>query len=108
MNRDEAYKILYDQYDGTCKHSEEIVDILIDIIIENHTDKRDYRLDEIDRWNIYNPDSLHIVYTIITGDVGFDDNFNDEWVKYESAEVVVPIAEFAGRWRELQLKSIGI
>ena len=97
MTRNEAYKILYDQYDGSCNHSEEIIDILFDIVVFNHAGRKDYKLNNINRWNIYNPDSLHIVYTIQTdGDI------------FESNQIIVPISEFAARWRDRQLKSIGI
>ena len=120
MNRDEAYKILYHQEGpllvGSCNHSEEIIDILSDIILCEHVQfarngqkiVSNWRLDEVDRWNIYNPDSLHIVYTVEVADPGYDDNFNDEKSTFQSREVIVPIGKFASRWRDKQLKSIGV
>lgn len=109
MDRDEAYNILYK--DGKCNHDKDIVDILWDIVESKiheptlwtrNSGRINDNIDlvEIERWNIYNPDIIHIVYEVRINDTQFTNR--------ASSQVKVPISEFAKRYREYQLTELGI
>ena len=89
--------ILYN--DGGCNHSKKVIRIMEEIIKSHVLDFRNnQKLTKIDRWNIYQPDSLHIVYI-------YSDLKNDQLI---SSEVVCHISEFLNRWRHLKLDELGI
>jgi hypothetical protein len=96
MNRDEAYNILYKR-DGKCNRDEDILGILKDIIF-NHRKCDTENIAKIDRWNIYDPDCLHIVYTVRVN------RFAE--FSYDSHQAVVLISEFTTRYRDYQLNKV--
>ena len=98
MNRDTAYSILYK--DGSCNHDPIILDIFKEIIYKRHLGKVD--INDIDRWNIYFPDNIHLVYTL-----NIKRNFSKIYYP-ETYQHVFPISEFANKWRVIQLDKLEI
>lgn len=106
MDRDTAYSILYK--DGYCNKSPEIIEILDSIIKEicANTGTSYPPINSIDRWNIYNPSSIHIVYTtqshLQRGIVV------DGKALVDGRELICSISDFASKYRDYQLSKIGI
>lgn len=105
MNRDQAYKVLYDQTTGKCNHSPEIITILEEVIRGNsfhyNLSLKSNTINSIDRWNLYEPNQIHIVYTVKTHDIFVPNDIN-----YKSAQVVCDLTEFTNRWRSNKLNEL--
>lgn len=86
---------------GCCDHSPEVISILEDIVGLRLKDES-RKLLRIDRWNIYQPHSLHIVYIVEMV------QYVTEEKRLVSAELVCPLSEFTSRWREYKLDKLGI
>lgn len=102
MNWNQIYSILYDK-SGKCKHSPENIKILSEIIKRSryNSSKKEWvnGIDgKIDRWNLYNPDSIHIAFAVYVED--------SMWAS--SQEVVVPFSTFVSISREFKLEELGI
>lgn len=108
MNRDQAYKVLYDQTSGKCNHSPEVITILKDIIRGNSfhynlnqcpcLSLKSNIIDSIDRWNLYEPDQIHIVFTVKIDDA--------HMITFKSAQVICNLTEFTNRWRSNKLNEL--
>lgn len=102
MNRDQAYKVLYDQTSGKCNHSPEVITILKDIIRGNsfhyNLSLKSNIIDSIDRWNLYEPDQIHIVFTVKIDDA--------HMITFKSAQVICNLTEFTNRWRSNKLNEL--
>ena len=93
----DLFNILYT--DTGCNRLPEILSIMQEIISRNVIDFRDdQELLQIDRWNLYQPNHLHIVYIYRQTTTG----------KVVSSELVCGIGEFLVRWRDLKLIGLGI
>lgn len=98
MSTDEVYSILY--RDGKCNNSPEILQILRDIVLKYEKSS----INCINRWNIYMPSSIHIVYTTLTH------GRNGDEMKGES--LICQISDFEREYkqynRDKQLNELGI
>lgn len=116
MSIDEVYKILYCQ-DGTCNRSYSVINILESVIMshtktfngtpcypKNIGSHSSGRINNINRWNIYLPSSIHIVYTV--------ERPTNSGVSIESAQLICQVSEFEAKYkefyREKKLDELGI
>lgn len=91
MSTDEVYNILYK--DDNCNHSTEVLQILRNIILKHEKSSINY----INRWNIFMPGSIHIVYTTLTHGWNSDGVRCDE-MKGES--LICQISDFEREYRQ--------
>jgi hypothetical protein len=97
--------ILYTE--SGCNHSPEVTSLLENIVNYRLLNLRnDKKLVKIDRWNIYQPDKLHIVYFVEV--VDYTSPGRVPYKRLESAELICPISDFISRWRESKLDKLGI
>ena len=98
MSTDEAYNILYKN--GGCYHSPEVLQVLRNIILKHEKSP----INNINRWNLYMPSSIHIVYTTLTH------GWNGDEMKGES--LICQISDFEREYkqynRENKLNELGI
>lgn len=98
MSTNDVYGILY--RDSKCNHSPEILQMLMNIILKHEKSP----VNNINRWNIYMPSSIHIVYTTLTH------GWNGDEMKGES--LICQISEFESEYRQYyrdkQLNELGI
>ena len=101
MTDEQLYNILYTN--GSCNMSQDILDIILDIVREHCSNTENAPLVCIDRWNLYCENDvdgkayyshIHIVYRVYGQWSSFDD------------QIVLPISVFTTRWRDRVLSDI--
>ena len=102
MTDEKLYSILYTD-EGECNMSQDILDMMLDILREYCTNTKNVPLVGIDRWNLYcengisdtvNYSHIHIVYRV-----------HGQWSSFDD-QIVLPKDVFITRWRDRKLDSI--
>ena len=96
MTWDEVYKVLYNE-DSSCNHSPENLKVFYEIVKRANYAKSDKLLfSKVDRWNLYKPDFIHIVfYAEVKGVL-------------TSFDVTATFSTFVSIRREFKLEELGI